>query len=594
MKAALLTLVTVVCACAARAPQRPTLAAFSEFVRPDPFGGIVAPDRQSGAAPLRAISLRAARAGYASFHLAVNLPETGEYSLTLESPGSGIQAEVYREWFHFTEPDKSYYPDALVPVKLPYRSRLPEPDNRIEKQTAQAFWIDLWIPADAKPWVYHFDAKLETPRGRATLPIELRVVSVVIPKDDVVAMDHNSYGTGLAQAPYLSDAFFAQIHASHRIFYEHRGVFHSLGYGHAGKVRPEFAPELEGSGRNKHIKSWDLFDRHYGPLLDGSAFAATHRGPKPIPYMYLPINPEWPASYLWWGEPGYEAEFRNVVSAMESHFREKGWTHTVLEVFFNHKVRYKGFPWDGDETRSEDDLPFLAQYAELVKKSIPAGTPVQFRLRADVSWMMEEEFKKLAGVVTFWVAGGSTLSWYRDAPKMLKERGDTVFIYGGTPVVSKVSTEMGLNPLKAWLLGVDGYVHWLSDSPGRDPWFHFGGGDTALVYPGAKFGVAGPISSVRLKLERNCVQDLTLLASFTGRRPVETLKGEVAQRYNGTTLDDWWIPRPALADRPVLEWDNANMEDIDGPKNARLAKVDSAAWEKVRQYIFGLAAEVSQ
>ena len=31
-------------------------------------------------------------------------------------------------------------------------------------------------------------------------------------------------------------------------------------------------------------------------------------------------------------------------------FREKGWTSTRFELFFNHKKRYKGFPWDGDES----------------------------------------------------------------------------------------------------------------------------------------------------------------------------------------------------------------------------------------------------
>lgn len=40
-----------------------------------------------------------------------------------------------------------YYPDALVPVNMPYVSRLPEPDNRIANQAVQAFWVDVWIPA---------------------------------------------------------------------------------------------------------------------------------------------------------------------------------------------------------------------------------------------------------------------------------------------------------------------------------------------------------------------------------------------------------------------------------------------------------------
>lgn len=574
----------------AKTREAPTLAAYPEFLRPDPFGAIVEPDRSFGAKPLKTISLRAARGGYASFHLAVNLPEPGDYTLTLEPAGAGIQTEVFREWFHHLESDQRYYPDALIPTKLPYRSRMPEPDNRIEKQTQQAFWVDLWIAPDAKPWVYRFQARLEAGGKRVTLPVELRVLAAVVPDKDVVAMDHNSYGSSFIDAPYLSDAFFAQIHAFHRLFYEHRGVFHQLGYGHAGKVAPEFAPALEGTGRAKHIKDWTLYDRHYGPLLDGSAFASTRRGASPIPFVYLPINPEWPASYLWWGEPGYEAEFVNVVSEMERHFREKGWTRTVFEVFFNHKVRYKGFPWDGDEPRFPEDLPFLTQYAELVKKAVPAGSPVQFRVRADASWMMEEQFKKLAGAVTFWVAGGGMLSWYPEAPKMLTDRGDILWMYGGTPELSKVSTQMALTPLKTWIRGASGYVHWLSTGYGRDPWFHFDGGGTALVYPGAKFDIAGPIPSVRLKLERNTVQDLTLLASLGGAAS----KAEAATRFNGVKLEDWWTPRSAIPPGLPRDWNNADIEDASSPTENRLAKIDSAAWDRVRQYILTLATEASK
>ena len=47
--------------------------------------------------------------------------------------------------------DKSYCPDALIPVQLPYRSRLPKPDNRISGQTAQAFWVDVWVPSTGRP-----------------------------------------------------------------------------------------------------------------------------------------------------------------------------------------------------------------------------------------------------------------------------------------------------------------------------------------------------------------------------------------------------------------------------------------------------------
>ena len=76
---------------------------------------------------------------------------------------------------------------------------------------------------------------------------------------------------------------------------------------------------------------------------------------------------------------------------MERHFREKGWTHTNFEVFFNHKKRYKGFPWDGDEVRFPKDLKYFFEYDRLLKKALPPNTPVHFVFRADVSWDMEEQ-----------------------------------------------------------------------------------------------------------------------------------------------------------------------------------------------------------
>ena len=575
------------------------LEALPEFFRPDPFGEVVRADRGGGLGAFRnGVALQAARGGYVSFHLLAKVPESGPYTLSLSFP-EAVKAELFREWFHFTERDKSYYPDALIPVSLPYRSRLPEPDNRIEKQTAQAFWVDLWIGREAKPGTYKGQASLETAEGRASLPIELKVLPALIPEEDVVTMDHNSYGSswiadffGRQRKDFFeSDEFFNLIHAYHRIFYEHRGVFHQLGYGHGGKVGPEFAPALEGSGRNRRISSWRLYDRHYGPLLDGSAFAGTRRGARPIPFVYLPINPEWPASFLWWGEPGYEAEFVNVVSEMERHFREKGWTKTRFEMFFNHKKRYKAFPWDGDETRFPEDLRYYVEYARLLKKAVPEETPVRFVFRADASWMMERQFKELAGVVNFWVCGGSEFGWYQYAPRMLKQRGDIIWFYGGTPVVSEVSSAITTNPLKAWIWGVDGYVHWLTVSPGRDPWFHFEGGGTALVYPGERFGIRAPIPSLRLKLQRNCVQDIALLDSFQGKRSLESLKAEAARRYNGSKPQEWWMPRPALADLPPWEWTNSSIDEAARPGRRLFTGLDAAAWQRVRDFALQLAGE---
>ncbi len=568
------------------------LRALPEFFRPDPFGGVVASDG-NGAQQLHAIHLKAARAGYVSFHLIVNAEPGQQYQLSIDSP---LPADLYREWFHFNQPDKTYYPDALIPTRAPYRSRMPEPDNNIPKQTAQAFWVDIWVPPGAEPRTYRGEAKLDGGSARSAVPVEIEVLSADIPDSDAVTLDSNSYGTSwmLDQYPKMlarlrsgdggEDKLFGLIHKYHQMFYDHRGTFHQLGYGHAGKVAPEFAPWLSGSGKAKHIASWDWFDRHYGPLLDGSAFKDSRRGTKPIPYMYLPVNPEWPASFLWWGEPGYQAEFTNVLREMERHFREKNWTSTTFEVFFNQKKRYKGFNWDGDEIRFARDNDYLLEYHRMLRAALPAASPVHFSMRADTSWSMERQFDLLKGAVTFWVAGEGTLSWYPDAIVKLKQRGDVVWAYGGTPAVQSASVAITLNPLRSWIGGVEGFVRWQTVDPGPDPWFALAGGGETLVYPGERFGVAGPLASIRLKLQRNCLQDIAMLERASKTESRVRVQEEAVRLYNGTHLVDWRNTRPALLAKPVLEWNNADIGDALTPFEAKFAVIEPDAWLRVRDY----------
>jgi Domain of unknown function (DUF4091) len=578
------------------------LQALPEHIRPDPFGGVLKSDQKPGAALVSDVTVTAPRGGFVSFQLVARMAEGGAYVLNVKMPPP-LEADLFREWFHLTRSDRVYRPDALIPVSAPYRSQIPAPDNHIEKQTVQAFWVDIWVPHAARAGSYMASAELEAGTSRVSLSIRITVLGAEFPEKDAVTIDHNSYGSSWLADDYPelrnregakffeSDSFFALIHAYHRIFYEHRGTFHQLGYGHGGKTGPEFAPALEGSGRSRRIKDWSLFDRHYGPLFDGSAFVRTRRGPQPIPFVYLPINPDWPASSLWWGEPGYEAEFVNVVAAMERHFRERGWTHTNFEFFFNHKKRYKAYWWDGDETRFANDLPMFVEYSRLLKKAVPADTPVKFVFRADSSWMMERQFKELAGIIKFWVVGGTEFSWLPYAPKMLRDRGDIVWFYSGPPNVAKVSSSITLFPVKAWIWGIDGYIHWLTVSAGKDPWFDFDGGETTLVYPGERFGVTGPIPSIRLKLQRNCAQDLALLRKLAESTPLPQLKAEVARRYNATSPADWWNPRPPLADTPPDRWNNADIDEAPRPKDRFFRNLDAGAWQNVREYILKLAAE---
>ena len=119
------------------------LFVLSPYHRPDPFGSIVASD-VAGATWNHSMQVSAARGGYVSFQLVVKSTDPcGNCTLTIES---SQPVDVYREWFHLNAPDKHYYPDALIPIKLPYSFQLPDQENAVQGQKARAFWVDVWIP----------------------------------------------------------------------------------------------------------------------------------------------------------------------------------------------------------------------------------------------------------------------------------------------------------------------------------------------------------------------------------------------------------------------------------------------------------------
>jgi hypothetical protein len=301
--------------------------------------------------------------------------------------------------------------------------------------------------------------------------------------------------------------------------------------------------------------------------------------------MYMPINPDWPASFLWWGEPGYQAEFTNVVGEMEQHFREKNWTKTNFEVFFNQKKRYKGFNWDGDEVRFPKDDRYFFVYHDLLEKSLPPHTPVHFVMRADSSWTMGQQMHLLKNVIDLWCAGGGEFVWNIDQLPALKQRGDTVWIYGGTPPVQDVSSSIAFDPLRAWILGVDGFVRWLAVSPGPHPFQALSnGGSETLVYSGERFGLSEPIPSIRLKLQRNTVQDLDLLESEAKQGSRDSVKEQVVHLFDNTKLTQWThSPSPPPKGNPI-DWTNADFEDALAPYMAQFPKPQPDAWQRVHEF----------
>ena len=585
------------------------LAVADEWAAHDPFGRVKPADARKH--PPKApdedgtVVLRAACGGYASFRVLVR--GRGRFRLSVSLDG-GLEADLYRAWYHPLDQgggqSKVYLPDALIPARKNQVFEIPDPDNRIPGQSVQEFWVDVFVPPDARPGEVTGRVRLSAGGDSSDLAVRVDVLEAVVPETPCVVIDHNSYG-----CRWLADYYPRALRGNrasehywhksaellqhyHRVVHEHRGTFHNLGYGHSGQFDPIYGPRAVGRGREKRLQDWDYFDRHYGPLLLGSAFRTaspglpTPRRPAtPVWGVYAPINPEWPASYLWWGEPGYEVEFTRCVGQFDEHFRVNGWTRSYVEFFFNHKKRYRWFEWDGDEVKYAKDDAYHLEMIRLWKKAI-GDSPVPWVYRADVSWRMKWQFERLGGSRNLWDCGGFC-AWYPEEIRRVLARGEIVTWYGGYPRIDAATSGVLQNLYRTWGRGLNGFGAWQTVIPGRDPWFACDGAATGAIYPGERFGIEGPIPSIRLKVLRNGIQDIDLLD--LAARQAGRLEQARAQLLEAVGVPVWQKPPRVARELPPEDWDSINLQAEHEPIMVPEERLGPGWWAIVRDLAFSAA-----
>jgi hypothetical protein len=151
---------------------------YSEFDRPDPFGGIVAADRP--AKPREILSPAVVRNGFATFHIAVTVPPKESYLLyVLPNPVSACRVSLYKE--HFVRTPAGWIPDKLTEVtRLPDFGVMPDPDDRIEEQTTRLYLLDLWLPPNADVARFRLEVQLKVALW-IVRPMEVRVMRARVP-----------------------------------------------------------------------------------------------------------------------------------------------------------------------------------------------------------------------------------------------------------------------------------------------------------------------------------------------------------------------------------------------------------------------------
>ncbi len=458
----------------------------------------------------RVIALQAARNEFVAFQLVL----AGEVralrpTIIFDNKSRGVRSRVSQLWLVNTK--DGTFGDPAVPLSGPVDLPIAAQANRPEPLPARfsTLLCELYIPHHLPPGNHHGELILRTGSEALRIDLLLTVWNFTLPDFLSFIPEMNCYGLPENERDY------------YRLAHEHRTVLNRLPYSQRGTIAPGCAPVWDGSSFD-----WREYDRRFGPLLDGSAFADLPRRAVPLEVFYLPLHENWPTpidphyngSY-WADEAFTEAYRRSFVEASRQlalHILQRGWGDTIFQCYFNNKNYYKragwsrgSSPWLLDEPAHFQDFWALRFFGELFHEGLRqafAGEPTQPRIvfRCDISrpqWQRDA----LDHVLDYNVVNGGVFRKYRRLVLDRKQKfGHIVLDYGTSNSVAQSNVQPTAWCWDSWSLGSDGVIPW--QTIGRNQSWQEDD-ELALFYPGQPIGQSTPVPSVRLKAYRRGQQD---------------------------------------------------------------------------------------
>ena len=517
------------------------------------------------------------------------------------------QEELIGPWELVEEQDHqpAWHGDACLPLDRNFGESfdLPTLDNLGPEQRYQAVWVDVFVPPAAAPGTYAGTLSVSADQlaSAAQLTLEIEVLPVEMPQRVSWSVELNAYLYGLTSLTSVDiererERFLAIERRTHQLAHQHRGTLNVLPYGQDGSVQADAVPSLEGSGADIRVVSWKQWDARFAQYLNGKAFtrSAGYRGPGeglPLEHMYLPFHENWPLPiqdfYLDWAElrdraqytewaktsrpleeafdEAYKQGMIGVARQVFEHFRERGFTGTNFQTYFNNKYYFKtGFFgmrnegrgssfWLLDEPVDYDDYAANRFFLGLVQKGYEQTRPtaVKAHFRTDVS--APEMTRGLwDGICNLWNSSGlfdfSTTASFR----MKRFPGEKYWSYGGGPEVAGRLSQMQASFFSHWAIGSAGDLpYW--DSLRGEGWFK--PSDLAVFYTGTGYARSGrkydgTLAGVRLKVIRRAQQDVEYL-NLLAARPCWSR--EAARKALARWADDPQSPRLSFGKLTVAE-----------------------------------------
>jgi hypothetical protein len=510
-----------------------------ELIPNEPDGYLASNHLWDAAAPR--IALQGARNEYVAFQVLLRGDLAGgviQPELNFDDQaGKGVKVEFGS--YHPVTSQRGPLPDPIVPLGDLQLSPAPGAKN-------QSLHVEIYIPHDLAAGQHAGTLTLAVRGGSRPailwLPVTLDVWDFTLPDHLSFLPEMNCYGLPDNERDY------------YRLAHRHRTVLNRVPYNQNGRMQDGCAPRWD----NLRLSlDWSDWDRRFGPLLDGSAFADLPRRGIPVDCFYLPLHENWPSPMEgnyngdYWADRAFPDAYRQAfVSAARqfaTHIGTRGWTETLFQCFLNNKNNFKArgwsrgsSPWLLDEPANFQDYWALRYFARAFHEGInqaavndmgsPSGAaPARARalshsataprlvFRADISrpqWRRDS----LDGLLDYHVVGSAMRNYLFLVTERKRAFGEIVVEYGSTNPVEASNLQPVGWCLEVWALGGDGVIPWQTVGT-SESWES--ADELALLYPAqaraapSRKSAGVPIPSIRLKAYRRGQQDVEYLTLWS-------------------------------------------------------------------------------
>ena len=328
----------------------------------------------------------------------------------------------------------------------------------------------------------------------------------------------------------------------YRLAHRHRTVLNRVPYNQNGQMPGRLRPVWDS---RRLSFDWSSWDRRFGPLLDGSAFADLPRKSVPVECFYLPLHENWPSPMEgnyngdYWADRAFPSRIARRLSLPRGRSPRtcrQGLDRDALPGLPQQQEQLQGqrlvarlvavAPGRAGQLPgllgaalfrpglSRRDQPGIATNTRTARVVSP-----RLVFRADISrpqWRRDS----LDGLLDDHVVGSAM----RDYPRLVFERkrtlGEIILEYGSTNPVEG-SNVQPLGVVSRRLVAGGRRDHSLANRGNADSWNH--ADELALFYPHPEENSAGairnkslaPIPSIRLKAYRRGQQDVEYLTLWS-------------------------------------------------------------------------------